>query len=1534
MDNAVQVRVVSPIVQAVRPVEVRALGPVAAGAMVWRYRGAPHITAIVKATFTMTPNGVMTVSAPDELQPADAYQDGDPRRSVIAVGDRVPYRGKADIMVTGSAHPAQGFGREAAARLVVQRGHTTVLDKSIHVADVAPFAQMPIVYERAFGGPETDDNPIGTGATPGTSAPNFADPRAPGRPASFGPLARWWRSRDRLFGTGDRSAVDRPVAEIPADLDWDYFQSAPIDQRVEFLRGDEWITVEGFHPTYTRLASQLPEVRAVGRVHGYDSSGRVLPLHFNADSLHVQADRFRCVLTFRATIKLGSEEQLAGLAFDLGLEIGGQPVAAPSAPASASPIVQAARYPVATPPAPPSQPSAHVPVTSQPSAHVPTMAAAPPAPPSQPSAQASIKEAPPARPSSSGKSAFEGTMDLSSEVARLAAAKASTPFVRGAPTAPAMEKKDDDRFGEKSSWSATMGPEAAATRATAEELSSEDRPTGKIARSAVRAAPVDFDGTADLSSAVASLGPLWLKKDSVPEVIEPELEPDAEQDAGLQTLPFVSDVEANLLPFGPRPAAGADAPPPSSPSLLNGGRGEQTLEMSDKQMASPPQPTTPFPIAEPGARSEPATPIPGSPWAAVPAAPVPRPSVDFERTMDISSASPAAMAAPAFAAAGTPGFAPAAAAPAFAAMGTPGFGGEGVGLPPSSLEAAGSERREPEVPASRFFHQIPRPDASGPDGPPPATPPGDGGSDIPARRLGGMVPIYTEFLRRGPLSAFCRTWQLRPPQDSLTVVVKATFDIVHGSTARIKPTADSPSGDVYADSEKKRGLTYPSDFSIFKPRADVVLTGHACAPGGTATVGEVRFRFGHPPMRGFERRMAVFGERRWLRGISGSKPSAPLPFDRIPLVHENAFGGPDFDKNPNGVGYGPSERLPNLEDPAHLLTAPGEHPAPVCFAPIPFEWKERRSKTGTPDKKRFPYYPEDMDMTAWQAAPGEQQLQALSGDEPFEITGMHPAVDTIRGTLPKVRARGFSQRTAEAGGEFQEVALRLDTVIFDLDQMKLNLVWRGVLEVRGDEAVDLAGLFVFTEELAAQPATLPEARARFRAALKKSDDERKGGREPGAAQAALDEIQGKMGEHAQVMGEKRRENDERRAAEREKIRDRLRAQGLADSDIDAAMNGGGAARGAAGAAASTGGASALPNPDEVAERLRKAGLDEKKIEEVVGKIRQTAAESEQTMREAQEREARARAGASETPRQRAVRLLAEGKPLDKVDLSGADLSGLDFSGRSLVSANLKGADLHGAKLDRAILTSAQLSKADLSGATLTGAHLEHSDLHGSTLVGTIFDGATLLRADLSDARGERASFVGVKGASTRFSRGSWDRARFDDMNMEAADFSGAGLDGAVFDRAMLRQARLMNAHGTGASFGGAMLEGARAGEAQFPSCSFKDLIGPKSTWDRAMLDESTFFGATLKGATFMRASCQKTIFSGADLVDARFDRAKLGHASFLKTNLMKGSLQQANLDHADLRGANLFGCNTYHMVIDGAQFDQAIMPKAGQKAGA
>jgi len=218
-----------------------------------RGRDGTEISLIaIKATFDIQADGHTTI-APEQPPPLLlAEYHGEPGKSSLKYeADFVLNKATTDVIVVGSAHAPGGrpveqldVGFRVGPIRRVLRVFGDRYWGSFGASAPVPFASMPIVYERAFGGPDVAENPIGT------DEPTILDPDDPKRPAGFGPLAPTWPARRKLLGAL-RRALDN--AEIPPGFDSSYFQSAPADQRVDFLRGDERILLEGLHPSLPRL---------------------------------------------------------------------------------------------------------------------------------------------------------------------------------------------------------------------------------------------------------------------------------------------------------------------------------------------------------------------------------------------------------------------------------------------------------------------------------------------------------------------------------------------------------------------------------------------------------------------------------------------------------------------------------------------------------------------------------------------------------------------------------------------------------------------------------------------------------------------------------------------------------------------------------------------------------------------------------------------------------------------------------------------------------------------------------------------------------------------------------------------------------------------------------------------------------------------------------------------------------------------------------------------------------------------------------
>lgn len=288
------------------------------------------------------------------------------------------------------------------------------------------------------------------------------------------------------------------------------------------------------------------------------------------------------------------------------------------------------------------------------------------------------------------------------------------------------------------------------------------------------------------------------------------------------------------------------------------------------------------------------------------------------------------------------------------------------------------------------------------------------------------------------------------------VAVKATFDIKPNGTTEIAeeqpPVLRLPE---YNGEPGKSSLKYEADLILTKKTTDVLVIGHAYAPGGKpVTEMDVGFRVG--PV---QKILKVSGDRRW--GAFGA--SSPQPFTKMPLTYERAFGGvdklseyPERDwewRNPVGTGFVVSSShadempLPNIENPKELISGKKDKPNPAGFGPLCSHWQPRVYFAGTYDdhwmKTRQPLLPEDFDDRFFQCAPQDQQTPAfLRGGEPCVLHHLTPDGD-LKFFLPKLYF-GFETRFYDGSREYHK-AKSLHTVILEPDFPRVSLVWHTAL---------------------------------------------------------------------------------------------------------------------------------------------------------------------------------------------------------------------------------------------------------------------------------------------------------------------------------------------------------------------------------------------------------------------------------------------------------------------------------------------------------
>ena len=253
--------------------------------------------------------------------------------------------------------------------------------------------------------------------------------------------------------------------------------------------------------------------------------------------------------------------------------------------------------------------------------------------------------------------------------------------------------------------------------------------------------------------------------------------------------------------------------------------------------------------------------------------------------------------------------------------------------------------------------------------------------------------------------------------------------------------------------------TAVSDAHHTKFGASVGVVGYAYAPSGTATQSAVRLTVGE-----VEQTIRVFGTRVWRAGVADLTATSPLPFDRVPMTWELAYGGsiwrkgsliklasgeeaivPGHDEacalNLDGIGFYPErgdavdQPLPQLEDPEALIKSYRDRPDPVCFAPYPLHGGMRARSLLDGDRLNL----ERRGLALSRTAPRTTFDEVPPGTR-VVLEGMRPSGAALAFTLPPAPVTADVQ----VGGVKQRLALHIDAVDIDAEQSRVRVVYRAL----------------------------------------------------------------------------------------------------------------------------------------------------------------------------------------------------------------------------------------------------------------------------------------------------------------------------------------------------------------------------------------------------------------------------------------------------------------------------------------------------------
>jgi len=776
-------------------------------------------------------------------------------------------------------------------------------------------------------------------------------------------------------------------------------------------------------------------------------------------------------------------------------------------------------------------------------------------------------------------------------------------------------------------------------------------------------------------------------------------------------------------------------------------------------------------------------------------------------------------------------------------------------------------------------------------------------------------PIAVNSL--GPVSVGSLLWRRRG-RNRISAIVKATFSMIHGGFAVL--TNARP---IHRDERAWLGQRGGSPEHVPEVwpelrRPEVYLTGAAVTPNREPLRAlAVRLVVWKNHAR-VDKTLHVFGDR-------SEDDRAPAPFATLPLVWERAARG-ENGTNPVGVKGRPA----GMVDPRRANE-------PAGFGPRSIDWPGRelmRHLNGQLPAATPWEWPDTLSPEAFGAAPADQRLDTLDGDEWLIVDGMHADLPRFATRLPKAVA---SAHLRDESGRKELFPLALDTVAIDMNALEVSLIFRGSLALLREHFADLVveGDVELAQADRLTPVGATDPNARLVAGLGKGMRLVSEAPVNGAEVAALPVPPAAISPAptappAPVFTPQIPEPPPSLSrmglgslGSRMELTPPRVAPAVSPTMVDDPSTAP-IPEGAAGDAPETVPLKEMPLTTPIAPVVD----DNARAAVVPAAVAPApAAEPESGVRA------------------QLIAKLAAKQPLTELALANADLGNLDLRGALLSGLNLSGAKLIGTKLCGARLSGTKLLGADLTNADLANADLTQADLGRSNLTGASFEDATLLDANLTSSEGKGVCFDRARAQRALFAQGKWFEASFLGADLTGADLSGSELSGCRFEKATLTGARFVDARATLLGAREADLSDANLAGVTFTDGNFEKALAARTVWDRAVLDGSSFKAAVLDAAGFARAHVDRVDFSeasmikaslmgvsgeGANFTSANLDSvdlrqgklpdAKLDHAKLCKVNALKVTLSQASLVGADLTGASLRSAK-----LKGASLSKAIL---------
>ena len=848
-----------------------------------------------------------------------------------------------------------------------------------------------------------------------------------------------------------------------------------------------------------------------------------------------------------------------------------------------------------------------------------------------------------------------------------------------------------------------------------------------------------------------------------------------------------------------------------------------------------------------------------------------------------------------------------------------------------------------------------------------------------------LVPV-------GPLATGSLVWRTRKGAFSQTVVCKATFSLAPGRSLLAAQQDPAREHDVYAGLDPARWLWAPADLVPYKMRADVVLVGHAHAPGD-APVRSLRVRL---VVAGIDKSLEVRCDRR--RALDG-RVLEGTPAARFPLGWDRAAYAPS---NPVGViagrapdAYG-TVPLPSVGWPDEA-TRPRPDALVAGFGPIAPWWPGRIEKLGRyraaalQPSWQGAALPEDADDALFQVAPADQQVPRLEAEPRLMLENLlagHPRLET---QLALVTPHARVERPGRAP---EPLSLVADTLWIDTDRGVCTVTWRGWLMLsHADEAgtVRLWADGVEVRAAAPVPVASGDAPARPEVPARAGFDPRE--------TSAVDPMAVLTGVRALPFAGPPSAPPNVGAAP---------SQGPSAPVFGAPPLPAPSAPPLAGAPPSP---ASDPSPAAPAPRRwdprETAAVDPSSLGP--GLLPFAAApegapppafeRSAPAPRRFDPREtsavdpavalaalgvlpfgARGATGAEEAPPLAApvavspplavppppVRVpaaLVEEAPSEDRSTNPLEIAPFDVpppawlgpppadpTGTEAVAgaapaeiapppllgsvpAEIAPPPLLGHAPAEAAPPASRAETAPAEGGGARRAELERKWRARESLEGIDLSGLSLAGIDLSGASLIGASLEKVDLSNAKLSGANLTRARLSGARFGGADLTGATLAysagaGASFVGALLARANVRAGELRDADFSGADVSEARFDGAVLDGSGFSQVKGAGSSWDRASLAKCAFSGADLRGASFVEAACARADFARSQLGKASFRAARCEGASFEEVDAANARLLDVSAPSASFRKAKLEGAQLRGAKLAKSSFTEAVLRRS------